>query len=64
MREFEEGAWYPAYEDTDQERELFVLEYTTLRSLEMCFRYGQDYYKESDFDWIGEKLEIEWPEIT
>lgn len=53
-REFEENAFYPVTRNC----ETLVVRYDKNES----FWVGHIKYYLSDFDWIGDKLKIEWPE--
>ena len=53
-REFKEGGWYQVIADKE-----YILKYSEGRFV--CGASGLRYESES-FDWIGEALEIEWPD--
>ena len=54
-RVFENGAWYPAL----IRETMTVVKYHGNKS---CFPWQGRALIESDFSWIGDKLEINWPE--
>jgi hypothetical protein len=57
-REFDVGRYYPAINKYGQE----CLIKCTSRECKPTFRDKHEFYSEPYYRWIGEKLEIDWPE--
>ena len=57
-RDFEVGAFYPAINKYGQQ----CLIKCTSTECKPVFRDKHEFYSEPHYHWIGEKLEIDWPE--
>lgn len=57
-REFEEGAFYPAIDKHNQK----VLIKHIQKGERNTFKCKNEFWADAYFNWIGPKLEIDWPE--